>query len=116
MHLRSKLTSDICQKVERLNGKMAQNQLKANSFSFFFLEKALPLKKKKVIKFSVIKIEIPTNLIHLRLKLTSEMYQKVSSLDLRTVLISFIKRWFQMQKPFLSFFLSNGKSKQLIFI
>ena len=85
MHLRSKLTSDICQKVERLNGKMAQNQLKANSFSFFFLEKALPLKKKKVIKFSVIKIEIPTNLMRLRFQMTSEMSQLVASLNLRKI-------------------------------
>ena len=44
MRLRSKLTSEICQKVGGVNGKMTQNWLKTCTFSFF-LGKPLPLKK-----------------------------------------------------------------------
>ena len=49
MHLRSKLTSEICQKVERLDGKTTQNHLKAPNLSSFsqitavFIEKRLKL-------------------------------------------------------------------------
>ena len=36
MRLQSKLTSEICQKVESLEGKIAQNRLKTCTFSFFY--------------------------------------------------------------------------------
>ena len=38
-------TSEICEKVGGLDGKMTQNRQKTCTFSFFFLEKPLSLKK-----------------------------------------------------------------------
>ena len=38
MCLRSKLISEICQKVESFDGKMTQNRLKTCTFSFFSLK------------------------------------------------------------------------------
>ena len=45
MHSRSKQTSEICQKVQRLDGKTNQNRLKALTLPFFFLKKPLYLLK-----------------------------------------------------------------------
>ena len=85
MLLRSKLTSEISQKIESLDKKITQNWFK---MWFFFISKLLHLKKnEKRYLFSFIKIEISANFMHSRLKLTPEICQKVASLDFRTVLI-----------------------------
>ena len=56
-------------------------------FSFFFSSKTtIFFKKKKILRFSTVKIGIPTNFIHLRLKMTLKMCQKVRNLGLRTAL------------------------------
>ena len=61
----------MCQKVENLERKMTQNRLKTSTFSFFFSKKQLLLKEnEKDYSIFCYKIEIPTNFMHLRLKMT----------------------------------------------
>ena len=48
---------------------------------FLFLRKTA-----NIISFTTIKIEMPANLMRSRLKMTSEIGQKMASLDLRTAL------------------------------
>ena len=74
MHLRSKLTPEISE-VDNLDGKMIQNV----HFNFFPLRKTTTeTKQDTLLNFSI--TEIPANLLHLRLKMTSEICQKLSSL------------------------------------
>ena len=51
IHLRSKLTSEICQKARRLDGKMSQNRFKMCVFSFFS-RKTTIFKEKRETVFS----------------------------------------------------------------
>ena len=87
MLLRSKLTPEIYQKVGSVGRKMTQNRFKKCTFYTFFLETPLSLEKIEklyMIWFSIVKIEIPTNSMLLWLKITLEICEKVTSLDLKT--------------------------------
>ena len=67
MHLRSKLISDICQKIGSLDEKIMQNFLKMPILPPFFKKTtAFIEKQKKTNRFSIIKISVPTNFTCLR--------------------------------------------------
>ena len=66
-----------------LDGRKAQKQLMLSSLSgFFFSQKIYPFEKKGK-SFSIIKASMPTNFVHLELKLTLKMREKVETLGLR---------------------------------
>ena len=94
-----KLTSEICQESKEFRWK---KWLKIGAiFHFFSLKMAIfQEKRENVILFSNIKIKIPTNFMHLRLKVTSEIRQKMASLDVKTALNGhiFYIWWFYFQK------------------
>ena len=56
MHLRSKLTSEISQKIGSSNGKEVQNCFKVGTLPPFFFQK-------NANQFYVVKISVPTNFI-----------------------------------------------------
>ena len=73
MHLRSNLTSGICQKVGTLDGKTEQNRFKVPFlqpfFFFFFFKKPLYLSKtKSTSRFYIVKISVATNFMCLDLR------------------------------------------------
>ena len=67
IYLRKKLSSEICQKVRSLDGKMRQNWIKTCTFSLL-TRKTTALKEKRETLFSIIKIEIPINFIRFIVK------------------------------------------------
>ena len=84
----SKLMPEICQKVRSFVGKMQAKLLTQDVHIFFSLEKQMFLKKKEKFYLNFYNknahINTFTNIKRLCLKMISEIYQKVTSLDLRT--------------------------------
>ena len=85
MHLRSKLTLEICHEVGSLEEKTKKNRLKEPTLPPFFFSKnrCIYWKAINANRFFVLKIKIPSNFMCLRLKMRLEICQEVVSLDLR---------------------------------
>ena len=82
MRLRSKLTSEMCQKIGSLEGKAKQNRLKAPTLLPFSQKTAEFIEKNiNSHRFLSIKLSVPTNFMLLRL--LSEICQKLVKFDLR---------------------------------
>ena len=82
--LMTKLTLEVCQLTWRVNTKSAAN----NYLAIFFFKKNYLYKKKikNDIRFIVVKIKVLTQFTLLKLKLISEMRQKMTNLALRAAL------------------------------
>ena len=79
---------NMSESIGSLDGKTKQNCLKMPKFPLKKKKKNLLylLKTKNTNRFYIVKINVLTNFICLRLKVRSEIGQKVVDLDLRTAL------------------------------
>ena len=72
MHLRSKLTSEMCQKIGVLDGKTEQNRLKVPTLALKRKKQkqkqkyCIYWKTKSTKRFFIVKISVPTNFMCLR--------------------------------------------------
>ena len=67
MHLRSELTSEICQKIRGLDGKTKQNRLKVPTLPPFFSKTTEFIGKRETVNdFLIVKISVPRNFMILR--------------------------------------------------
>ena len=86
MHLQSKLTSQMCQKIESLDGKTKHNRLKNPTLPFFFPQTSIFIERQQTFcRIFIVKVSVPTNFMCLRLEVPSEICQKEMSLNLRTI-------------------------------